>query len=77
MLARSFKLKNKNSVVRCFLISDGKANTPIYGKSIKEEIQILASAIKKRGIKFEIYDTRKNSIDPAPTYIEMLSELLN
>lgn len=75
MLARSFRMKNKNSVVKCFLISDGKANTPI-GKSIKEEIQSFASTIKKNKIKFEIYDTRK-AIDPSPSYIDMLSELLD
>ncbi|HID43945.1 MAG TPA: VWA domain-containing protein, partial [Archaeoglobaceae archaeon] len=75
MLARSFRVKNKNSVVKCFLISDGKANTPV-GKSIKEEIQSFASTIKKNKIKFEIYDTRK-AIDPSPSYIDMLSELLD
>jgi magnesium chelatase subunit D len=75
ILARSFRMKNKDSVVKCFLISDGKANTPL-GKSIKEEIQTLALAIKKNKIKFEIYDTRKG-IDPSPSYIEMLSELLD
>jgi magnesium chelatase subunit D len=77
MLARSFRMKNKNSVVRCILISDGKANTPLFNKSIKEEIQILSSAIKKNKIKFEIYDTRAKTIDPAPTYVEMLSDILN
>jgi Mg-chelatase subunit ChlD len=61
--------------VKCFFISYGKANTPL-GKSIKEEIQTLALAIKKNKIKFEIYDTRKG-IDPSPSYIEMLSELLD
>ncbi|RLI82214.1 magnesium chelatase [Archaeoglobales archaeon] len=76
-LTRSFRMKNKNSVVRCILISDGKANTPLFNKSIKEEIQILSSAIKKNKVKFEIYDTRAKTIDPAPTYVEMLSEVLN
>ncbi len=75
-LTRAFKLKNKNSVVRCILITDGKANTSLYGKPIKEELKILANAMKKYGIKIDIYDTRKG-IDPAPSYIDLLSSLLN
>ncbi|RLI76581.1 magnesium chelatase [Archaeoglobales archaeon] len=77
VLAKSFRMKNKNSVVKCILMSDGKANTPLFGKPIKEEIQTLTSALKKNKIKFEIYNTKMKSIDPAPTYIEMLSELLD
>ena len=77
MLTKIFRMKNKNSVVKCILISDGKANTPLFGKPIKEEIQILTSAIKNSKVKFEIYNTKTKSIDPAPSYVEMLSELLN
>ena len=76
LLAKSFRLKNKNSVVRGILISDGKANVALEGKSIKEEIQRLAHAIKKNKIKMEIYDTRAKAIDPAPSYIGLLSEIL-
>jgi magnesium chelatase subunit D len=77
VIARSFRLKNRNSVVRGILITDGKANTPLYKKSIKEDLQMLASAIKKNGIKLEIYDTRTRGIDPAPSYIEFLATSLN
>ena len=77
MLTKIFRMKNKNSVVKCILISDGKANTPLFGKPIKEEIQILTSALKNSKVKFEIYNTKTKSIDPAPSYVEMLSELLN
>ncbi len=76
MLAKNFRMKNKNSIVKCILISDGKANVSISGKSIKDEIQTLASAIKKDKIKFEIYDTRAKTIDPAPSYVKLLSDLL-
>jgi len=77
MLARRFRMKHKDSVVRGILITDGKANTPLYGKSVKEELEMLASAIRKSRLHLEIYDSRTRSIDPAPSYIDMLSELLN
>ncbi|AEA47791.1 VWA domain-containing protein [Archaeoglobus veneficus] len=77
VLARSFRLKNRDSIVKGVLITDGKANTPLYGKSIKEELQMLASAIKKSGIKLEIYDSRTRAIDPAPSYIDFLSHALD
>ncbi len=38
---------------------------------------MLALAIKKNRLHLEIYDSRTRSIDPAPSYIDMLSELLN
>lgn len=77
VIARGFKLKNRNSIVRGILITDGKANTTLYKKSIKEDLQILASAMKKSGIKLEIYDTRVVDIDPSPSYIEFLASALN
>ena len=75
-IIRAFKLKNRNSVVRCILITDGKANTSLYGKPIKEELKILASAIRRNDVRFEIYDTRK-IVDPTPSYVDLLSSLLN
>jgi len=76
-LSRAFRLKNKNSVVRAILITDGKANTPLRSKSIKEEIATLAKAIKRNEIKLDIYDTRRRIVDPAPSYIDVLTEILN
>ena len=75
-LSRAFRLKNKNSVVRAILITDGKANKPLRSKSIKDEIVTLAKAIKRNEIKLEIYDTRGGIIDPAPSYIDILTEIL-
>ncbi len=75
-LSKAFRLKNKNSVVRAILITDGKANTPLRSKSIKDEIVTLAKAIKRNEIKLEIYDTRGGIIDPAPSYIGLLTEIL-
>jgi len=76
-LSRAFRLKNKNSVVRAILITDGKANIPLRSKSLKEEIATLAKAIKRNEIKLDIYDTRRGIIDPVPSYIDVLTEILN
>ncbi len=76
-LSRAFRLKNKNSVVRAILITDGKANTPLRSRSIRDEIVTLAKAIKRNEIKLEIYDTRRGIIDPAPSYIDLLSKILD
>jgi len=76
-LSRAFRLKNKNSVVKAILITDGKANTPLRLKSIKDEMITLAKAIRRNEIKLEIYDTRSKAIDPAPSYIDLLTEILN
>ena len=74
-LSRAFRLKNRNSVVRAILITDGKANTPL-GKSIRDEIVTLAKAIKRNEIRVEIYDTRRWIVDPTPSYIDVLTEIL-
>ncbi len=74
ILSRSFRMKNKNAVVNCVLISDGKANVPIF-KSVKDEIVTLAEAIKRSKVRFEIYDTRE-PFDPTPSYISTLSEII-
>ena len=76
-LAKSFRMKNKNSVVKGILITDGKANASLYGKAIREEIQMLTSALRKSDVKLEIYDTRGRAIDPAPSYIDLISSILN
>ncbi len=75
-LSRAFRLKNRNSVVRAILITDGKANTPVRLNSIKEEIATLAKAIKMSEIRLEIYDTR-NTFDPTPSFLELLQEISN
>jgi len=77
VLARSFRLKNRDSVVKGILITDGKANASLFGKPVKEELSVLATAIKKSNIKMEIYDSRAKVIDPAPSYIDFLSHALN
>lgn len=78
ILAKRFKMKNKSSLIEGILISDGKANVPLRGKSVKESLEALSSAIRKLSIKVKIFDTRlKATIDPSPSYIEFLSQALN
>ncbi len=74
-MARSFKLKNKNSTVRAILITDGKANTPLH-RSVREDMEVLCLALKKLGVKMEIYDTRVG-LDPAPSYLDLMKEIMN
>lgn len=74
MVAKRFRLKNKDAVVRAILITDGKANVTLYSKSIKEDIKIMASALKKNNIKVDIFDT---SSDFSISYIPYLATLLD
>ncbi len=74
-MARSFKLKNNNSTVRAILITDGKANTPLH-RSVREDLEVLCLALKKLGVKMEIYDTRVG-LDPAPSYLDLIKEIMN
>jgi len=71
--AKAFKKKNRDYVVRGILITDGKANCSLYSKPIKEELLLLASALKKVEVRVEIYDSR----DVVPSYINLLSSALN
>jgi len=77
LMARTFKEKHKNAVVTGILVTDGKANVPLRG-DVREEIEELCRALKRTGVKLEIYDTRPlGLIDPAPSYIDLMAELTN
>jgi len=64
----------KSSQIRGILITDGKANVPLFGK-VDEDLAQICNLIAKKGIKLEIYDTRAKAFDPSPSYIEMISEI--
>lgn len=68
-----FKAKHKNPYVRAILITDGKANKPLY-TTVEADIAQLSEKIGKAGIELEIYDTRGNSIDPAISYIDKVAD---
>jgi len=64
----------RNAHVRGILITDGKANVPVFG-SVEEDLAQICSLIARKGIRLEIYDTRSRAFDPSPSYIEMISEI--
>ncbi len=76
-LANRERMKDKSVKVRAFLITDGKANVPLFGKRIKDEIIELANALKKRDIELNIYDTNGRGINPGMSYIPVLKEIAN
>ncbi|WP_148882897.1 VWA domain-containing protein [Thermococcus aciditolerans] len=75
LLANRERMKDKSVKVRAFLITDGKANVPLFGKRIKEEITELARALKKREIELTIYDTRGRGINPGLSYVPILERV--
>jgi len=75
MLAKVFKVKHKNAVVTGVLITDGKANVPLW-RNVKEDIEKLSEDLKRVGVKLEIYDTRPHDvIDPSPSYIDIIANI--
>jgi len=75
IMAKIFKAKYRNAVVTGVLITDGKANIPLWG-DVKGDIERLCEALRKMGVKLEIYDTRpQRLIDPAPSYIDLIANI--
>ena len=68
-------MKDKSVKVRAFLITDGKANVPLSGKRIKDEIIELAKALRKKGIELNIYDTNGRGINPGISYISLIKQV--
>ncbi len=77
LLAKRERMKDRSVKVRAFLITDGKANVPLSGKRIKDEITELAKALRKRGIELNIYDTNGRGINPGISYVPVLKEVAN
>ncbi len=76
LLAKRERMKEKTLKIRAFLITDGKANVPLLGKRIKDEIIELASRLKKSDIELNIYDTRFSG-DIGLSFIPILKDLAN
>ncbi len=71
--ARKFKAKYRDAIVKVVLITDGKANKPLY-RSVEEDLILLSKSIARERIELEIYDARINGIDPSKSYIDLLVE---
>ncbi|USG99329.1 VWA domain-containing protein [Thermococcus argininiproducens] len=77
LLANRERMKDKSVKVRAFLITDGKASVPLFGKRIKDEIIELAKALRKKGIELNIYDTNGKGINPGISYVPILKDIAN
>ncbi|WP_456394474.1 ATP-binding protein [Thermococcus sp.] len=77
LLANRERMKDKSLKVRAFLITDGRANVPLSGKRIKDEIAELAKALRKKDIELSIYDTRGGGISPGVSYLHLLEKAAN
>ncbi|KUH34139.1 magnesium chelatase [Thermococcus celericrescens] len=75
LLANRERMKDRSVKVRAFLITDGKANVPLFGKRIKEEITELARALKKKEVELTVYDTRGRGISPGLSYVPILERV--
>ncbi len=76
-LAKTFRMKNVDALIRGILITDGKANVPLH-TNVKSDVENLASMLAKSGVKIEIHDTRPPaSVELAPSYVEHIAELAN
>lgn len=69
-------MKKKNVKVNGILISDGKANVPLFGR-VEEDIRMICSLLAKEGVKLEIYDTRARGFEPSLSYIDLIAEITN
>lgn len=76
LLTRRERMKERSLRVRAFLITDGKANVPLFG-DIRDEVVKLGEEIRRNGIELNIYDTRAGGVDPGISYIPILSEAAN
>jgi len=70
-IARSFKLKYRDSSIYAVLITDGKANVPLR-RSVAEDLKELCDTLLRVGVDFTIYPVITNSLDPVSNYIEHL-----
>jgi magnesium chelatase subunit D len=70
-IARSFKLKYRDSAIHAVLITDGKANVPLR-RSVAEDLKELCNALLRVGVDLTVYPVITKSLDPVPNYIEHL-----
>ncbi len=74
LILLSKKMKS-NVKIRAFLITDGRANVPLFGKRVKEEIAELSKLINRRGIDLCIYEPKGRGIIPSPSYTPLIAEI--
>lgn len=70
------KVKKRKVKVSGVLITDGKANVPLFGR-VEEDLKRMCNLLVKEGVELEIYDTRPSAFDPSPSYVDLISSLTN
>ncbi len=70
------RMRDKSLKVRAFIITDGKANVPLYGEDVGEELIKLGRELRRLNVDFVIYDTRPEGINLGINYIPLLKEVL-
>ena len=73
-MTRAFKMKHRDAAIKAILITDGKANVPLW-RSVEEDLRILAAALARSQVELEIYDTKPPmAFELAPSYIGLIAE---
>jgi len=68
---------NKALKVKVFLITDGRANVPLFGKGIKNELVELSKRLNSQGIDLSIFEPKSPNIIPTPSYTPLIAEFAN
>lgn len=68
--------KRKNFIVHAILITDGKANVPLFS-TVENDIRTLCNSLRKERVNIDIYDTKATVFDFTPSYIPLISEITN
>lgn len=74
LLSIARNLKRRKINVHGILITDGKANVPLF-RSIEDDILNLCLLLNKEKVKLEIYYTTSNAFEYPLTYIPTISEI--
>ncbi len=75
LLAEREGMRDRFLKVRAFLITDGKANVPLFGNRIKDEITELARMLRKKNVDLMVYDTTGSGINPGLSYVPVLEQV--
>jgi len=73
-VARMFRSSRRGGDVKLVLISDGKANKPLW-RDVVSDLAALSNVIRRERMGLTIYDMRGGGIEPAPSYLDMIASL--
>ncbi len=73
-VARMFRSLHLGADVKLILISDGKANKPLWNNVVRD-LAVISSMLRRERVNVMIYDMRGRGIEPAPSYIDLIASL--